>query len=106
MTSATDTRPVTVRMIAMLYGYCQQRGLPTTVRLEVPPQGRSAREIALELQLPVERIEGVFLNHRGAGLDALVHPGDRLAFVPPGTPASHPAFFGTFTTRDVGCPDN
>jgi len=28
-----------------------------------------------------------------------VMPGDRVAFVPPGTPASHPAFFGPFVTR-------
>ena len=28
-----------------------------------------------------------------------VLPGDRVAFVPRGTPASHPAFFGKFVTR-------
>jgi hypothetical protein len=27
-------------------------------------------------------------------------PGDRVAFVPYGTPASHPAFFGAFTTAN------
>lgn len=94
----------TVRMIATLYTIRQERGLPAFVELSLPSSGRSAEEIARDLELPVERIDGVFLNHRGAGLDAIVYPGDRLAFVPVGTPASHPAFFGTFETRDVGRP--
>ena len=106
MTAATDTERVTVRMIAFLHTHRVERGLPSTVLLEVPDRGRTARAIAEELELPLDRIDGVFLNHRGAGLDAVCRPGDRVAFVPLGTPASHPAFFGTFTTRDVGCPDD
>jgi hypothetical protein len=92
-------------MIAFLDTYRREQGLPVTTRVEVPREGRSAREIARELDLPLDRVEGVFLNHRGAGLDALVRPGDRVAFVPSGTPASHPAFFGPFETRDAGCPE-
>jgi hypothetical protein len=30
----------------------------------------------------------------------MVHPGDRVAFVPLGTPASHPAFFGPFVEHE------
>ena len=41
--------------------------------------------------LPEERIDGIFYNHVPAGLGTTVRPGDRVAFVPLGTPASHPA---------------
>lgn len=87
---------VTVRVIAFLDSYQKDRGRPTTLLHEVPVAGSSARDIASELELPLDLIEGVFLNHRGNSLDALVRPGDRVAFVPRGTPASHPAFFGSF----------
>lgn len=85
---------VTVRMIAFLHTYRRERGLPVTVSVEVPEGGVRAVEIARDLDLPIERIEGVFLNGRLLGLGAMVMPGDRVAFVPYGTPASHPAFFG------------
>jgi hypothetical protein len=94
--------PATVHMIAFLDTFRKERGELSTVEYELPDEGCSAREIALALELPVDRIEGVFLNHRGAGLDVWVLPGDRVAFVPLGTPASHPAFFGSFTARDDG----
>ncbi len=93
-------KPVTVRMIAFLDTYRKERGLPTTVLEPVPDEGVVARELAQSLGLPLDMVEGAFLNQRNVGLDAVVHPGDRIAFVPFGTPASHPAFFGAFVTRD------
>ncbi|MEA5075998.1 MAG: MoaD/ThiS family protein [Coriobacteriia bacterium] len=85
---------VTVRMIALLHTYRRERGLPVRVTFEVPSEGMAAITIARALELPIERIEGLFLNGRLVGLGAPVYPGDRVAFVPHGTPASHPAFFG------------
>lgn len=85
---------VTVRMIASLHTYRRDRGLPVRVALTVPETGVSAAGLARKLGLPLELIEGLFLNGRLVGLGASVHPGDRVAFVPHGTPASHPAFFG------------
>jgi len=96
----TDGQLVTVRMISFLDTYRRDRGLPSTVLAPVPASGLSARRLAEDLELPLERVEGIFLNYASAGLDAVVHPGDRVAFVPYGTPASHPAFFGPFVTRD------
>ena len=85
---------VTVRMIATLHLYRRELGLPVRVTLDVPEEGTSAVEIARGLELPLDRIEGLFLNGRLVGLGAPVRPGDRVTFVPHGTPASHPAFFG------------
>ncbi|MBE0417486.1 MAG: MoaD/ThiS family protein [Coriobacteriia bacterium] len=93
------TQSVTVRTIAFLDAFRRQRGLPSTLDVEVPEAGTKALDLAASLELPLDRIEGVFLNYSVSGLDALVMPGDRVVFVPYGTPASHPAFFGPFITR-------
>jgi len=83
-----------VRSFAFLHDIRAERGLPSTVEVEVPAQGVSARRLAEELDLPVELVEGVFLNGRLFEYDVIVRPGDRVGLVPPGTPAFHPAFFG------------
>jgi hypothetical protein len=94
-----NTQSVTVRTIAFLDTFQKERGLPSTQSVEVPETGTRALELAASLGLPLDRIEGIFHNHVVSGLDALVMPGDRVAYVPHGTPASHPAFFGPFMTR-------
>ncbi len=93
------TATVTARSIAFLATFCKDHGLPTTQHVSVPETGMTARAIAEKIGLPVERIQGVFHNYSTAGLDAVALPGDRVAFVPYGTPAPHPAFFGAFVTR-------
>jgi hypothetical protein len=92
----SDERSVTLLAIGFLHSMRREAGLPSRMIVEVPPAGVSARALALDLGLPPERIEGIFLNHSCAPLDAVIRPGDRVAFVPFGTPASHPAFFGGF----------
>lgn len=90
----SDQMTTTVRMLALLHGYCREHGLPTTRSIDVPTDGIRALDLASSIGLPVEDIEGLFLNGRLVGLGATVHAGDRVAFLPYGTPASHPAFFG------------
>ena len=93
------TTMVTIRAIAFLDAYCKEQGLPSTLSVEVPEAGITAQALAESVGLPVERVEGIFHNCSASGLDALVKPGDRVAFVPYGTPASHSAFFGPLVTR-------
>jgi hypothetical protein len=81
-------------MFAFLHTYRSERGLPTTVPVELPADGVRAVDLADTLKLPVDRIEGVFINGALFGLGARVAPGDRVAFIPYGTPATHPACFG------------
>jgi len=88
-----DSAPVTVRMLAFLHTHQRELGKPTSLVMEVPADGVRAVDIATTLELPLEIIEGLFLNGTLLGLGAFVRPGDRIAFVPYGTPASHPAFF-------------
>jgi hypothetical protein len=94
------TPSVTVRSIAFLDTFCKEHGIPSTQSITVAEGGVTARTLAESIGLPTERIEGIFHNYSKSGLDVLVMPGDRVAFVPYGTPASHPAFFGAFTTAN------
>ena len=61
-----------------------------------PEGGLAARDLAVSLQLPPEKIEGVFVNHVVHGLSVHVSPGDRVAFVPYGTPGPHRVFLGLY----------
>jgi len=94
--------PATIRMFGLLHSLQQERKLPSVVELEVPPEGVSARQIAVEIDLPVDEIEGVFINHVVQSLDGLIRPGDRVAFVPPGTPGPHRFMLGLYRAGKAG----
>jgi molybdopterin converting factor small subunit len=44
-------------------------------------------------------IEGVFVNGRIAGLDTVLHDGDRVAAFPPGTPGPYRLLLGMVDTK-------
>jgi effector-binding domain-containing protein/molybdopterin converting factor small subunit len=87
---------VNVRMFGVLGAHRRDAGLPTTATLEIPTAGLTARELAQMLDLPIESIEGAFINHVIRDLSQLVRPGDKVAFVPHGTPGPHRYFLGLF----------
>lgn len=91
----SETR-VTVRMFGVLSARCKERGTPTIVEVEVGASGRTAASIADELDLPLELIEGVFCNHTVYGVEHVIHAGDRVAFVPYGTPGPHRFYLGLY----------
>jgi hypothetical protein len=92
----SHTPGVTVAVFGTLQAFCGEHDPPSGAQILIPDEGTTARRIAREIGLPVDRVDGVFRNHRPAGLDCRVERGDRVAFVPIGTPATHPAFFGDF----------
>jgi hypothetical protein len=96
------TAPATIRMFGLLHSIRQERDLPSVVELFVPEAGVSARQIALDLDLPADDIEGVFCNHVVHSLDFLIRPGDRVAFVPPGTPGPHRFMLGLYRAGKEG----
>ena len=83
MSTQTNT---TVRMFGALHTFRQERGLASTIDVAVPPEGRKAADLAQDLQLPMDKIEGVFVNHLVFDLSRVVQPGDRVAFIPTGVP--------------------
>ncbi|MBI5231800.1 MAG: MoaD/ThiS family protein [Coriobacteriales bacterium] len=92
----TSNGAVEVRMFGVLHTLRCQRGQSPRARVDVPAEGRAARDIAMELGLPLDQIEGVLCNHDAFGLGHVVRPGDRLAFVPYGTPGPHRFFLGLY----------
>lgn len=83
-----------IRLYGNLHTLRKERGLPSVARIRLPAEGRPAVEVARELELPLERIEGVFCNHRAYGLDRILHPGDEVAFIPTGVPGPHRFMLG------------
>ncbi len=86
MSASPNTR---IRLFGNLHTLRRERGLPTTAEIHLPREGRSAEQVARELELPLEKIEGVFCNHRAYGLDHILRPGDEVAFIPTGVPGPH-----------------
>jgi hypothetical protein len=84
----------TLRMFGCLHTIRKERGLESTAEIELPPEGRTAKEIALELDLPLDKIEGVFINSLVYPLNKTVLPGDRVAFIPTGIPGPHRFMLG------------
>ncbi len=76
----------TVRMFGALHTVRKNRGLPSQAEVAVPEEGVSAASIAHDLDLPMEKVEAVFVNHRVHTLDHKVKPGDQVAFIPTGVP--------------------
>jgi len=86
---------VNVRALAFLHDVRRSRGESPFVEIEVPAEGMSAYDIADRLGLPLELVNGAFVNGFLYDGDVIVRPGDRVALMPTGTPAYHPAFFGS-----------
>jgi molybdopterin converting factor small subunit len=87
---------VTVRMFGLLRPMCEDQGLPSTRTVAVPGSGITARELVTQMGFDPEQIEGVFVNHTMFGLSKTVAPGDRVAFVPYGTPGPHRVYLGIY----------
>jgi hypothetical protein len=92
-----STQPVTVRVFGSLQPFRKKRGLECAFEASVPEDGIAARDLAISLEIPPEKIEGVFVNHTVHGINVWVNPGDRVAFVPFDTPGPHRVFLGLYS---------
>jgi hypothetical protein len=99
---AEDASMVSVRAFGVLGCLLRDRGLASPLRHPVPPQGVSAAQIAAELDLPLDRIEGVFDDHVIHNIDHTILPGHSIAFVPYGTPGPHRFFLGLYEAGKPG----
>ncbi len=93
------TNRATVRLFGRLYTFRTSRGLPPEFEVEIPAEGRTGHEIASAAGLPVEQIEAVFRNGRVQNLYDLLFPGDRIAFVPSGTPGPYRMLLGLYREK-------
>jgi hypothetical protein len=86
----------TIRMFGRLHTLRRERGLEPVTEVGIPAGGCSARDLASKLDLPLEKIEAVFVNHRVYSLDCTIRPGDRVAFVPTGIPTPERLLLGIY----------
>lgn len=56
--------------------------------------GQCVKDILDALGIEPQEIEGVFVNGKIAPLDTLLHDGDRIAALPPGTPGPYRLLLG------------
>jgi molybdopterin converting factor small subunit len=86
----------TVRMFGALHTIRKDLGLPSVVEVTIPSGGCAATTLARELDLPLDKIEAVFVNRKVYNLDRSIQPGDRVAFVPTGIPGPARGLLGIF----------
>ncbi|MCL4078315.1 MoaD/ThiS family protein [Coriobacteriia bacterium Es71-Z0120] len=87
---------VRARLFGALRTWALERGKPATLEVAVPSGGMMARDMARQAGLPLDLIEGVFVDGRVYGADRVIFPGQRVAFVPKGTPGPHRVFLGLY----------
>ena len=55
----------------------------------------SGADLLAKLEIPLEGVEVIFINRKAIATDcAVIHPGDRVALVPPGVPGPHRFLLG------------
>ncbi len=55
----------------------------------------SGTALLVELDIPLAGVEVMFVNRKAIATDcAVIHPGDRVALVPPGVPGPHRFLLG------------
>lgn len=93
---------VRVRFFGILRALRKEQGLEPYGEMHVSIPPMPASELARRLGLPLDRIEGVFCNHRIHPLSHVIRPGDEIAFVPKGTPGPHRYFLGLYQAGQEG----
>lgn len=67
--------------------------IPLILNLEKPIKGI---DLANKLGIPINEIEVIFVNGFVQSLDYVIHPGDRVAFLPPGCPGPYRIALGFY----------
>ncbi|MCK8824801.1 hypothetical protein [Fuchsiella alkaliacetigena] len=93
-------KQVEVRVFSYLKKVFDKRGWPSPVYFELEI-ACSAVELAQLMDLPLDELEGVFINGKAKPLDeGWVEAGDRIAFTPPGVPGPYRYILGLKRTSE------
>ncbi|MEW5784485.1 MAG: MoaD/ThiS family protein [Bacillota bacterium] len=90
---------IEVRGFGKLYFLFKERGWsnPLTVNIGEP---LTAAALLDQLAVPAAAVEAVFINRVIRPLTTPLHPGDRVAFIPPGIPTIHRFNLGFYNARE------
>ena len=90
---------IEIRAFMGLAEVFRQRHWPTPYDFPVEA-AMTGPELLAALDIAASAVEVVFVNRKAYALDcARIHPGDRVALVPPGVPGPHRFLLG-FKNRD------
>ena len=85
-----------VKMFGVLHTFRKEQGLPSEAEVEVPDSGITAKSLAENIGLPLDMIEGVFLEYKVHPLSIMVNPGDSIAYASRGIPGPHRFTLGIY----------
>ncbi|OPX90569.1 MAG: hypothetical protein A4E53_00961 [Pelotomaculum sp. PtaB.Bin104] len=88
-----DNKKVEVRGFSFIKELLDQRGMPFPFYVDLTEEC-TAGELSDRLAIPRELIEAVFINGVVKRLSDTIKPGDRVAFLPPGTPGPYRVVLG------------
>jgi hypothetical protein len=92
--SEQSRKTIEVRGFLHLDAVFRKKGtIPLIMGLEDPITGI---ELASKLEIPLDEIEVIFVNGFVQELDYMIHPGDRIAFLPPGCPGPYRIALGFY----------
>jgi hypothetical protein len=67
--------------------------MPVILEIEAPISGV---ELAEKLEIPIDEVEVIFINGFVHETTAMINPGDRMAFLPPGCPGPYRIALGFY----------
>lgn len=85
---------ITLSAFTFLQRKLKERGVDCSGGSMELPEPLAAGELAGRLGLEPTEVEAVFVNGKIAAPDTLLHDGDRVALVAPGTPGPYRALLG------------
>ncbi|MBT9437580.1 MAG: MoaD/ThiS family protein [Desulfobacterales bacterium] len=94
MAAVSKPHSISIRIFGFLRRYMDTQGFSYAFDKDIDPKGEPAYEIAVELHIPPKEIEAVFVNGSVKNIYDSVFPGDRVAFIPYGTPGPYRVFLG------------
>lgn len=85
---------IEVRFFMFLVDICKERNWSTLMKIEIDDEISGLKLLEM-LDIPVERVEVLLVNGKAVWpSDARIHPGDRVALLPPGTPGPYRVLLG------------
>lgn len=85
---------ITFNAFSFLQRPLRERNIPhKDAEMEVR-EGATPRTLMDEMNLERQAVEAVFINGRIAPFDTVINDGDRVAFIPHGTPGPYRVFLG------------
>ena len=85
---------VQVVFFHFLHKYMKEREMAPELFMDVGSEGVDCASLLSRLEVPEDMVEAVFINGTARSIRDKVYAGDRVAFVPPGTPGPYRVLLG------------